>query len=72
MERAKENPLAWQSVMTKDPGPFTLARGGVPLINNGEVISAVAVSGAVAATSRSSVRKRQNPHLHRLRASSFK
>ena len=45
MERAKENPLAWQSVMTKDPGPFTLARGGVPLINNGEVIGAVGVSG---------------------------
>ena len=45
MERAKENPLAWQSVMTKDPGPFTLARGGVPLINDGEVIGAVGVSG---------------------------
>ena len=45
MERAKENPLAWQSVMTKDPGPFTLARGGVPLIDNGEVVGAVGVSG---------------------------
>ena len=45
MERAKENPLAWQSVMAKDPGPITLARGGVPLINNGEVIGAVGVSG---------------------------
>ena len=46
MERAKENPLAWQSVMTKDPGPFTLARGGIPLMDNSEVVGAVGVSGA--------------------------
>lgn len=45
MERAKENPLAWQSVMVKDPGPFILARGGVPLLKNGEVVGAVGVSG---------------------------
>jgi uncharacterized protein GlcG (DUF336 family) len=45
MERAKENPLAWQSVMIKDPGPFTLARGGVPFIKNGEVVGAIGVSG---------------------------
>lgn len=44
MERAKENPLAWQSVMVKDPGPFTLARGGVPVIKNGEVVGAIGVS----------------------------
>ena len=45
MERAKENPLAWQSVMVKDPGPFILARGGIPLIKNGEVVGAIGVSG---------------------------
>src|SRR5215475_12230883 len=44
MERAKENPLAWQSVMIKDPGPFTLARGGIPFIKNGEVVGAIGVS----------------------------
>ncbi|MCZ6626378.1 MAG: heme-binding protein [Deltaproteobacteria bacterium] len=43
--KAKENPLFWQSVAAKDPGPFIFARGGAPLIHDGEVQGAVGVSG---------------------------
>ncbi len=44
-EKAKANPLFWQSVAAKDPGPFIFARGGVPLIYEGEMQGAVGVSG---------------------------
>jgi uncharacterized protein GlcG (DUF336 family) len=44
-DKAKENPLFWHSVAAKDPGPFIFGRGGAPLIEEGEVVGAVGVSG---------------------------
>lgn len=44
-QKARENPVFWQSVAMKDPGPFVFARGGAPLIYNDEVVGAVGISG---------------------------
>ena len=44
-QKARENPVFWQSVANKDPGPFIFARGGAPLIHGDEVVGAVGISG---------------------------